>query len=207
MSAYKVSVIVPVYGVQNFIEHCAVSLLSQTLKEVEFIFIDDATLDDSIKILEKVIARFLDRNVIILKHEYNKGLPAARNTGLKVATGEYIFHCDSDDFVEPDMLEKLYNEAVKRDADIVWCDWFLTFNQNERYMKEPFYNTTNDILCSILSGTMKYNVWNKLVKHSLYINNNILFPSGHAMGEDMTMIRLMLYTIMYVLILMLIHKQ
>lgn len=191
----KVSVIIPVYRVEKFIEHCARSLFEQTLHDVEFIFVDDATPDASIAILHTILAEYPNRakQVKILVHEYNKGLPAARNTGLSVACGEYIFHCDSDDYVEPDMLETLTNYAEQQEADIVWCDWFLTFAQNERYMKQPSYDTPLDALKGMLSGSMKYNVWNKLVKRSLYVNNNICFPSGYNMGEDMTMILLFTY--------------
>lgn len=115
-------------------------------------------------------------------------MPAARNTGLEASEGEYIFHCDSDDCVEPDMLEILYNEALKNDADIVWCDWFLTFGQNERYMKQPNFNTPIEAVKAMLGGAMKFNVWNKLVKRDLYQKNAIRFPAGFSMGEDMTMI-------------------
>lgn len=190
MSA-KVSIIVPVYGVQMFIERCATSLLSQTLKEIEFIFVNDASPDNSMKILRNVISKYPERNIIILEHDYNKGLPAARNTGLSIASGEYIFHCDSDDYIESNMLQIMYEKAKKTDADVVWSDWFLTFSQSERYMKEPSYISVEDTICGLLSGAMKYNVWNKLVKRSLYISNAIRFPEGHAMGEDMTMIRLL----------------
>lgn len=189
---YKVSVIVPIYGVVNFIARCVESLMEQTLQEVEYIFVNDATPDGSMKVLREVLSRYPHRSqsVKIVEHEANKGLPAARNTGLKYAQGEYIFHCDSDDFVEKDMLETLYTMAITQEADIVWSDWFLSFEQNERYMKQHDCATANDALKAILSGTMKYNVWNKLVKRSLYTENNIVFPAGHGMGEDMTMIRL-----------------
>ena len=125
-----------------------------------------------------------------MHHAQNQGLPAARNTGLQVATGKYIFHCDSDDYVEHDMLEKLYQQAEETDADIVWCDWFLTFAENERYMKQPSFETPMEALKAMLSGGMKYNVWNKLVRRSLYVDNDIQFPAGYGMGEDMTMMML-----------------
>jgi glycosyltransferase involved in cell wall biosynthesis len=120
----------------------------------------------------------------------NKGLPAARNTGLALATGEYIFHCDSDDYVEFTMLEDMYNTATAQGADIVWCDWYLTFAQNERYMKQPCFGTPMEALKAMLGGGMKFNVWNKLVRHSLYVDNGIEFPAGYGMGEDMTMMML-----------------
>lgn len=188
----KVSVIIPIFNVSRFIERCVCSLMQQTLQEVEYIFVDDATPDRSIQILEEVVIRYPDRKeqVRIIHHGMNKGLPAARNSGLAMATGEYIFHCDSDDYVNPNMLEELYDAAKKNDADIVWCDWFLTFAENERYMKQPSFETAMEALKAMLSGGMKYNVWNKLVRRSLYTENDIQFPAGYGMGEDMTMMML-----------------
>lgn len=189
----RISVIVPIYRVEAFIARCAESLMCQTLREgVEFIFVDDATPDYSVNILQKVLEKYPERaaQVKILKHNVNKGLPAARNTGLTMAQGEYIFHCDSDDYVEHDMLEVMYRTAIQQQADMVWCDWYLTFNKNERYMRQPSYATAKEALEAMLVGKMKYNVWNKLVRRSLYVENQILFPAGYGMGEDMTMIRI-----------------
>ena len=190
---YKVSIILPIFKVRNFIERCVCSLFEQTLQDVEYIFVDDASPDDSINILKSCIDRYHERKnqITILTHKQNQGLPAARNTGLAVATGEYVFHCDSDDFVEKDMLEVMYKVAKEEDADMVYCDFYLSFEQNERYMSCPSYKTASDLLkVGLLGGNMKYNVWNKLVKRSLYTDNSITFPAGYAMGEDMTMIRL-----------------
>lgn len=189
----KVSVIIPVFKVRDFIERCAVSLFEQTLEEVEYIFVDDASPDDSIEVLKSCIERYPERQerTTILTHEYNQGLPAARNTGLAAASGEYVFHCDSDDYVERNMLEEMYETAKAKDADMAYCDFYLTFEKNERYMSNPSYGTAEAMLKSgLLGGNMKYNVWNKLVKRSLYADNDIWFPAGHGMGEDMTMIRL-----------------
>ena len=189
----KVSVIIPVYGVERFIERCARNLFGQSLKEAEFIFVDDASPDGSIVLLKKVLEEYPDRvaQTRIVTHPENRGLPAARNTGLAVAQGEYIYHCDSDDWVEPDMLEKMYCAAIENGADIVYCDFFLSFEKNERYMSNPDYQTAEEMLKrGFLGGMMKYNVWNKLVRRSLYSDNGICFPEGHPMGEDMTMIML-----------------
>lgn len=189
----KVSVIIPVYNVERFAERCAQSLFRQSLSDVEFIFVDDASPDRSIEIIEESLRDYPKRKeqVTILRHPVNKGLPAARNSGLKVAKGEYIYHCDSDDWVEPEMLERMYDTAQSERADIVYCDFFLSFEKSERYMSNPDYATADEMLRKgYLGGTMKYNVWNKLAKRSLYNDNDILFPEGHPMGEDMTMIRL-----------------
>lgn len=188
----KISVIIPIYNVSRFIGRCAESLLRQSLKEVEYIFVDDATPDDSIDKLEAVLERYPERreNVKILHHEVNKGLPAARNTGLAAAGGEYIFHCDSDDYVETNALEKMYAAAMANEADIVWSDWYISFEKSERYMKQPDYVSPLDALKGMLTGKMKYNVWNKLVRRTLYSDNGISFPAGYGMGEDMTMMML-----------------
>lgn len=188
----KVSIIVPIYKVESFIARCVRSLLNQTLTDVEYIFVDDASPDGSIGVLRQILADYPERSshIRILTHAKNKGLPAARNTGLAVAQGEYIFHCDSDDFVEADMLEQLYHKAMETNADIVWCDWWLSFAKNERYMKQPEYLTPMDALKGMLSGVMKFNVWNKLIRRSLYMENRIEFPAGYGMGEDMTIMRL-----------------
>lgn len=188
----KISVIVPIYKVEQFIVRCVTSLMEQTLQNIEYIFVDDASPDNSIGLLKEVIKKYphRDLDIKILKHAQNKGLPAARNTGLSVAMGEYIFHCDSDDYVELDMLEHLYRVAKDKNADIVWCDWFLSFEKNERYMNQPAYNTSMEALKGLLGGALKYNVWNKLIRRDLYEKNKILFPVGYNMGEDMTIIRL-----------------
>lgn len=187
----KVSVIIPMYNVAGFIEKCANSLLNQTLEDVEFIFVDDGSPDNSAEIVTSLAAKYPRRDVIVVKHQTNKGLPGARNTGLSLAHGDYIFHCDGDDWMEPDMLEKLFEAAESYHSDYVWCDFFISFEHNERYMQARDYKTPDELLFrGFLSGDMKYNVWNKLVKRTLYSENGILFPEGHSMGEDMTMIKL-----------------
>lgn len=191
----KISVISPIYGVEAFIEKAAESMMCQTLDDVEFIFVNDNTKDNSIEILKSVIAKYPERSsqVKIINHSKNLGLPTARNTGLDVAVGDFVFHWDSDDYAENDMLETMYDYAVNQDADIVWCDWFLSFSSNERRMNQPDYSTSEDALKGMLGGGMKYNVWNKLVKRSLYEENRIRFPEGYGMGEDLTMILLFIY--------------
>ena len=144
----KVSVIVPIFKVRDFIERCVCSLFDQTLDEVEYIFVDDASPDDSIDVLKSCMEQYPTRKdqVIIITHEKNLGLPAARNTGLVRASGEYVLHCDSDDFVEREMLEEMYKVAKESDADMVYCDFYLTFAENERYMTNYAYESSEEYL-------------------------------------------------------------
>ena len=184
-----VSVIIPIYNVGRFIGRCADSLMRQTLPDVEFIFVNDCTPDDSLTVLNSVISRY-DRDVKIISHKENKGLPSARNSGLAIAKGEFIFHCDGDDWVEENLLERMVFEARSKEADFIYCDFFLSFEKSERYMGNPDFEDPQEMLKKgFLGGTMKYNVWNKLVRRELY--DDIRFPDGHSMGEDMTMIQLL----------------
>lgn len=189
----ELSVIIPVYKVEAYIEPFARSMMEQTLTDgVEFLFVDDASPDSSISILRQVIERYPQRKVQvqILTHAENLGLPAARNTGLAAATGTYIYHADSDDLAEPNLLEGMLSEALRTDADVVWCDWSLMMHHSRRPMPQPTYATPTDAVKGMLAGQMRYNVWNKLVRHTLYTDHSISFPSGFSMGEDMTMILL-----------------
>ena len=187
----KVSVIVPIYNVERYIARGGKSLMEQTLQEVEYIFVDDCATDKSMDILKRTLNEYPNRksNVRILKHKENQGLPAARNTGLKSATGKYIFHCDSDDYVESDMLKRLFEFAEEQHADYIWSDYYVSLIDGSYYKKQPGYVDVDQAFRGLLCGEMVYNVWNKLVRKDLY--NNIFFPSGNAMGEDMTMIMLL----------------
>lgn len=194
MENIAVSVIIPIFNVAKWISRCVESLMQQTIKDkIEFIFIDDCSRDNSVEIAKAVVRSYPNRHkqCVFIHHDKNLGLPAARNTGLKHSKGDYIFHCDSDDYVEPNMLELMIERVSETNADYVWCDWFLTFSDNERLMKQPKATTSRCALSAMLNGSLKYNVWNKLVKRSLYIDNNIFFPENHSMGEDMTMIWLL----------------
>ncbi len=119
----KVSVIVPVYNAQSFLTERVGNLLNQTLDEIEIIFIDDASTDGTLSILEAAKNQFPNR-VRVLSHKENKGPGAARNLGLAVASGDYIGFYDADDVVDVTMYEKLYNKAKENDADIVDCAFY-----------------------------------------------------------------------------------
>lgn len=185
----KVSVIVPVYNVSKYVGRCVESLMNQTLRDMEIIFVDDCCIDNSMDIVRDVISGYPERQdqIRILRHETNRGLPSARNTGLREAVGDFIYHCDSDDFLESDMLSLMADKATKENLDMVYCDFAMTFDTHERIMTQPDAATGREALSQMLKGSMKYNVWNKLCRRTLY--NGIEFPDGKAMGEDMTMIR------------------
>lgn len=185
----KVSVIVPIYGVEKFIGRCARNLFGQTLQDIEYIFVDDCTKDRSMDILESVIKEYPQRagQIIILHHDVNKGLPAARKTGLDRATGEYIAHCDSDDWTDTDMYRRMYEKAEEEDADIVVCDYFISDNGRLSYRKA--FNdglTKRDTLIGMMSQEIPWNLWTKLVRRSLYSHPDLRIPE-YTQGEDMAL--------------------
>ncbi len=189
MSEIKVSVLIPVYGVEKYIEKCVRSLFDQTLTDgIEFIFTDDCTPDSSIKIVEQVLEEYPHRKsqVKMLRHSENQGLAEARVTGLRAASGEYVIHCDSDDWVHPNMYELLYTEAKKNDADIVGCDAYHVF-PNRTIIKKEAFDLNQDKLVSelILSRSLDGYLWNRMIRRSFYIKGEYRADKGTTLLEDM----------------------
>lgn len=186
-SSYGISVIIPVYNVEKYIERCVHSLLRQTLKEgIEYLFINDCTPDNSMQILQNMINEYpmREKDIRIINHDKNCGIAATRNTGLEHAKGDYIIYCDSDDWIDSDMYEALYNEAVRKDADIVGCDFEEVFYSYNKYNKQSFISNGKDCVYRLLSGELHGSTWNKLIKKSVCLSNNVAFVNGINMWED-----------------------
>lgn len=182
----KVSVIVPVYGVEKYIERCARSLFEQTLDDIEYIFVDDCTPDNSIDVLNHVLADYPQRKgqVKIHKMECNSGQAAVREWGIHHAKGDFVIHCDSDDWVEQNTYELLYEDAIKKDADAVVCDFNITDGSSVlRTIKGCFSTDKNIIIEQILFQTSSWSLWNKLFRRTTCYKDNIIYPHGN-MGED-----------------------
>lgn len=185
MNQVKVSVIMPMYNVSKVIKRAIESLYAQTLSGIELIFVDDCSKDDTLDTLKALLPQKEGVQVKIVRHTENKGVAVARNTGLDHAIGEYIYYVDADDYIEPCTLEKLYNKTQESDADIVGCEWFLTFEKNERHMKQADVTTGTELFVKMAHGVMRWNLWLFLVKRSLYEANGFRFMEGMNMGEDM----------------------
>ena len=186
----KVSVIIPVYKVEDFIARCAESLFAQTLADMEFIFIDDCTPDRSMEILQSLIDANKDRMeemgwTIRIEHmPVNSGLPAVRRHGIQCSSGDYIIHCDSDDWPEPQMYSMMYETAVRNDADIVICDYAV--NDGTSVIEEIKGAGTTDkdrFIRDLLLQKYSWAVWNKLVSRKCFTDS--LIPPAGNMGEDM----------------------
>lgn len=182
-----ISVIIPVYNASATLKSCLDSLHRQTYHNLELLFIDDFSTDDSLHMLVSYAEQYSTEHFVVkvLRHEQNRGVAAARNTGLANVTGEYVYYVDADDFIETDTLECLVKEAQEKGLDIVGHEWFLTFKSDERYMRQPVYATSDEALRQMICGTMRWNLWLFLVRRSLYVENYIRFIEGMDMGEDM----------------------
>ena len=125
-SDVDISLIVPVYNVENYLERCLLSVENQTFENFEVIIVNDGSTDGSLR----VIQRFLNRNMNFkLIDQENKGLGEARNVGIKNSCGRYVAFLDSDDFLEPNYLEKLYLSAIRTCADIVCCNFYFYYEK------------------------------------------------------------------------------
>ena len=171
MNKCKLSIIVPVYGVEKYIDKCLNSLVKQSLKEIEINVVNEGTTDNSQKIIDKYVKKYPDKIKSYIKE--NGGQGSARNYGLEKANGEYIGYVDSDDFVEKDMYKKLYNKAKENNYDIVVCG---NYNVSEDYQNkniDTFINNYNTDLENIFFGKMA--VWNKIYKRDILIKNKLEF--------------------------------
>ncbi|WP_300914920.1 glycosyltransferase family 2 protein [Bacteroides acidifaciens] len=186
----NVSVLVPVYGVEKYIERCARSLFEQTMQDgIEFIFTNDCTKDRSIEILKSVLDEYPHRKtqVKIINHEKNQGLAVSRVTGLNAAGGEYIAHCDSDDWVEPDMYGLMYRTAKEKDADVVVCDFFNEYQSHSKAVSQEFSLSKEDAVLSMVfhNGKQYGYMWNRLVRRDFYLmDKDWKCPESISWGED-----------------------
>lgn len=190
----KVSVFLPIYGVEKYIEKCIRSLFVQTLDEMEFIFVDDCTPDKSCDILYKLVEEYSQTikekrwSVILEHHKRNEGLAAARKTGIELSKGKYLIPCDSDDWVDPKMYEELYTKAISQNADLIFCDYFVSENEtnlgHEKIVKKNINDLSrNGLLKRLLLEETLNPVWSVMGKKELF--NSIECPRG-GQAEDKT---------------------
>lgn len=184
-----ISIIVPVFNTANYLNQCVTSLLKQTYTNCEFIFVNDGSTDSSLYILEKYKAK--DSRIHII-NQVNKGVSVARNNGLKIAKGKYIGFVDSDDWIEKDMYNVLFEAIENHQCDLVLTNMKTHSNDKEIVIKYSFLiNKTldNDYIKDVISPHLiekddLYFSSNKLFKASIIKENNIKFPPNNALSED-----------------------
>lgn len=179
----KVSVIVPVYNVEKYLDRCLDSLVNQTLQEIEIIVINDSTPDQSQIIIDKYMNLYPNKVFSYIKP--NGGLSDARNYGMSKMKGDYFGFVDGDDYVEYSMFEKLYERATQEEADVTTCDFYWTYpNRLQRATDGPYTNERE------LLTKMMPTVWNKLYKKSWFDSLDIKFPVGLRYEDSSFSIRL-----------------
>lgn len=195
----KVSVIIPIYSVEKYIARCAKSLFEQTLDEIEYIFINDCTPDDSINILKEILNQYPHRKsqVKIINMSKNSGIAAVRRRGIELATGEYIIHCDSDDWVNIQIYEKLYRKAIEKKSDVVFCDYYNSNGEEHLPITQNFGDLSKEKLLYTITQNNYWHLWGTLIKKDVFDNNHIIYPSGNN-GEDFAiMLQVIHYTCNY----------
>ena len=190
----KVSVLVPIYGVELYIKKCAHSLFSQTFSDIEYVFVNDCTKDSSVDILNAVLAEYPERkqSVSIIHHQQNRGVAAARQTAIDAATSEYILFVDSDDYIELEMVELLYNKAIDTCSDIVFCPFFNEYIHGQiSVFNKVFADNKVDLINISLSGQPAF--WNKMIRREILVSNSISILEGLNYGEDLCVMPQLIY--------------
>jgi len=179
----KISIIVPVYKAEAYLNKCVDSLLAQTFIDFEIILVDDGSPDRSGKICDEYAHKDLRLKVI---HKENGGVSSARQCGLDNAQGEYIIHADPDDWVESTMLEELYLKAIETGAELIFCDFYENRGGEQKYVtQQPKEETPNSVLTELLLQQMHGSCWNKLVKRVCYTKYGVSFPKDFNLCEDL----------------------
>ena len=196
MSQPLVSVLIPVYQVEEYIERCARSVFEQTYPNLEYVFVDDGTPDASIQILQNVLTDYPKRrdSIRIIRHELNKGLATARNTAINACKGNFIFHVDADDWVEPDAVDILMRRQQETDADIISAEAYDHKENNiTKHLTGGWNLNKKDLLVGILTYKVSTTVWRRLIRKKLYTDNNIRCNERGSGGEDFQVLPRLIY--------------
>ena len=194
--SYLVTIAVPIYGVEMYIERCVRSIFEQTYHNLDILFINDCTKDNSIQILHKVCEEYplRKKQIRIINHPQNYGLAVARNTAIKHSRGEFIFHIDSDDYLENTAIEDLVHAQIKKNADIVFGNYLVeTIKENKIVSYCDITKARRDIIKDCLSSNCSHNIWGILIKKTLYTENDIKTIEGVNYGEDWQVTPLLLF--------------
>lgn len=167
----KVSVVVPVYNVEKYLERCLETLVNQTLEELEIIVVNDGSTDGSHKIIERYVSKYPHKMVVLCKE--NSGLSDARNYGMRFCKGEYIGFIDADDYVEIEMFEKLYEKARDENCDVVICDYIKEYISTQQIVKACQHDSKKSMFIGGLAAA-----WNKIYKRELVEKAKLQFPKG-----------------------------
>lgn len=178
----QISIIIPVYNVEKYIRQCLDSVICQTFTDWESWLIDDGSTDSSKGICDEYIEKDERFHVI---HKANGGLASARQCGIEHVSGEYVVTIDSDDWVEPDYLQSMYDCIIKNDADVVTCGYYMNFPDNQMYChNEPSGRSPRTVMHETLKHKLHAGLWCKMFKRSLFTDYDVCWPQ-YGYYEDM----------------------
>ena len=191
----KVSIIVPIYNVEKYIERCAVSLFEQTYPNIEYIFVNDCTPDQSIAVLTRAIDRYPNRarQVRIINHDQNCGVAISRNTALDHCTGEFVCQIDPDDYIELDAIESLLKRQEQGNFDIVTGQMMKHTVGQEDVLRFPKYANKEAMVMDMMQPTIMHSLANRLIRRSLFEKYSIRAEEGVNCGEDCWMMTRLAY--------------
>ena len=183
----QVSILVPIYNVESYIERCARSLFEQTYPDIEYIFVDDCATDKSMALLSRVIDEYPQRkeHITIIKHNKNRGLSAARNTAVDNCNSVFLLHVDSDDYLEQNAVELLVEKQKSTNADIVTGQALLHNETSIFLMERPQFINKKDFVADMVKPSLHHTIWGRLIRTSLYKDNQIQAMEGVNIGEDL----------------------
>lgn len=192
---YRVSILVPVYGAEQYIERCVRSLFEQTCQALEYVFVNDCSPDKSMELLSRVLEDYPERKgaVRIVNHEKNRGLAAARNTGVENATGEFVCLVDSDDWLERNAVEVLLAGQQEKDADIVSGSRMVHLPNKESVLQEPKYQSSQEMTSQMMQRNWNHFITGRLFRRSLIVGNTLRWNEGLDVAEDRFMMTLLSY--------------
>lgn len=181
-----ISILVPIYNVEKYIERCARSLFEQTYHDIEYIFVNDCTPDNSVEILKKIIQEYPQRkeHIRIFSHEKNRGLAAARNTAVENCQTELLMHVDSDDYIEKDAVEKLVIKQKDGNYDIVTGNALFHRKDSITLLREKEPKEKEELIKFYIQPVYNHTIWGRLIRTSLYKENKIQALEGCNIGED-----------------------
>ena len=186
----KVSVLIPVYGVEKYVGQCSKTLFGQTYDDIEYVFVDDCTPDNSIAIIQQVLSEYPHREqqVHIIRHDHNRGLGAARKTALEAATGDFVLNVDSDDHLPLDAVEKLVACQQQTGADIVSGNYSSHYEDDTIvFHREQHLNKDVSLKLMLIQHTLLPHIWARLIRKTVYTEHGIDSVEGINMAEDMAL--------------------
>lgn len=200
MMSPKVSVIVPIYNVEKYIERCVRSLFEQTLDNIEYIFIDDCSPDRSVDIIVSLLEEYPHRakNVIIKRLDKNVGQAIGRKIGIQLTSGDFVIHCDSDDWIDSNMYKELYDYATKNNCDLVRCNFHREFKNKERISKRlptKVYKDKFQVMSKMMIGNELTSLVDKLVKRTIVQSDSIIWPDCNMQEDHLLALQYVYYSI------------